>query len=192
MTTIAVDSINFLKFQYLSDHPSSILFMICNYCGEYKKIRILNSEKYIICLLMLSIVDCRCCCKLVSLWIKYNTISLRFLLYIIQCSFGFQCVLLSTICFSKYIGQCHQMGRTIPSFRIASAMEEEEWKPFRKCLDKSDRRAFDRMFSIAHLYNSACSYSSNPIRIQPIFMSIIFHHYKQLIRLSDQVGKKID
>ena len=84
------------------------------------------------------------------------------------------------------------MGRTIPSFRIASAMEEEEWKPFRKCLDKSDRKAFDRMFSIAHLYNSACSYSSNPIRIQPIFMSIIFHHYKQLIRLSDQVGKKID
>lgn len=30
--------------------------------------------------------------------------------------------------------------------------------------------------------NSACSYSANPIRIQPIFMSIIFHHYKQLIR----------
>jgi hypothetical protein len=31
------------------------------------------------------------------------------------------------------------MGRTIPSFRIASIMEEIEWKPFRKRLDKSDR-----------------------------------------------------
>lgn len=72
------------------------------------------------------------------------------------------------------------MGRTIPSFRIASVMEENEWKLFRKCLDKSDRKVFDTMFSIAHLYNSACSYSANPIRIQPIFMSIIFHHYKQL------------
>jgi hypothetical protein len=79
------------------------------------------------------------------------------------------------------------MGRTIPSFRIASVMEEYEWKPFRKCLDKSDRKVFDRMFSIGHLYNSACSYSANPIRIQPIFMSIIFHHYKQLVRLSNQL-----
>ena len=84
------------------------------------------------------------------------------------------------------------MGRTIPSFRIASVMEQNEWKTFRKCLDKSDRKAFDRMFSISHLYNSACSYSANPIRIQPIFMSIIFHHYKQLTRLSEQVGFLIE
>jgi len=60
-------------------------------------------------------------------------------------------------------------------------MEQNEWKPFRNCLDKSDRKVFDRIFFIAHLYNSACSYSANPIRIQPIFISIIFHHYKQLI-----------
>jgi hypothetical protein len=72
------------------------------------------------------------------------------------------------------------MGRTIPSFRIASIMEEKEWKVFRKSLSKSDRKVFDEMFSIAHLYNSACSYAANPIRINPIFMSIIFHHYKQL------------
>jgi len=75
------------------------------------------------------------------------------------------------------------MGRKIPSFRIVSVMEQNEWKAFRKCLDKSDRKAFDRMFSIAHLYNSA-----NPIRIHSIFMSIIFHHYKQLTRLSEQVS----
>jgi hypothetical protein len=31
------------------------------------------------------------------------------------------------------------------------------------------------MFSICHLYNSACSFAAKPIRIQPIFMSIIFH-----------------
>jgi hypothetical protein len=28
------------------------------------------------------------------------------------------------------------MGRTIPSFRIALAMEKEDWKPFRKALVK--------------------------------------------------------
>jgi hypothetical protein len=32
------------------------------------------------------------------------------------------------------------MGRTIPSFRIALAIEEkEEWKPFRNALDKLER-----------------------------------------------------
>jgi hypothetical protein len=81
------------------------------------------------------------------------------------------------------------MGRTIPSFRIASMIEENEWKSFRISLDKSERKIFDDMFAISHLYASACSYSAKYIRIHPIFMSIIFHHYKQLIKLSDKVGK---
>lgn len=72
------------------------------------------------------------------------------------------------------------MDRTILSFRIASMIEQNEWKSFRNSLDKSERRIFDEMFSIAHMYNSACSYSANPIRIHPIFLPIIFHHYKKL------------
>ena len=79
------------------------------------------------------------------------------------------------------------MGRTIPSFRIASMMEQKEWKVFRKSLNKSDRKVFDNMFDIAHLYNSACSYAANPIRINPIFMSIIFHHYEQLTMIAKQI-----
>jgi hypothetical protein len=81
------------------------------------------------------------------------------------------------------------MGRTIPSFRIASVIEEKEWKSFRSSLDKSDRKIFDQMFSVAHLYNSASSLTAKPIRIQPIFMSIIFHHYKQLVMLSKEIKK---
>jgi hypothetical protein len=65
------------------------------------------------------------------------------------------------------------MGRTVPSFRIASVMEEKEWKTFRNSLDKSDRKIFDEMFSIAHLYNSTSSYAAKPIRIQPIFIDHI-------------------
>ena len=76
------------------------------------------------------------------------------------------------------------MGRTIPSFRIASMMEEKKWKSFRNSLAKSERKIFDDMFAISHLYNSACSYSAKYVRIQPIFMSIIFHHYKQLLQLT--------
>jgi hypothetical protein len=76
------------------------------------------------------------------------------------------------------------MGRTIPSFRIANIIEENEWKSFRNSLAKSERKIFDDMFAISHLYNSACSYSVKYIRIHPIFISIIFHHhYKQLMQL---------
>ena len=82
------------------------------------------------------------------------------------------------------------MGRTIPSFRIASVEEQKEWKPFRQALDKKDRKMFDQMFSIAHLYNSACSYAAKPIRIHPIFMSIIFHHYKQLMKVKEELEIK--
>ena len=79
------------------------------------------------------------------------------------------------------------MGRTIPSFRIASIMEEKEWKSFRDSLAKSKRKIFDDMFAISHLYNSACSYFAKYVRIDSIFMSIIFHHYKQLTKLTEQI-----
>jgi hypothetical protein len=82
------------------------------------------------------------------------------------------------------------MGRTIPSFRIVSVEEQKEWKEFRQALDKSDRKAFDDMFLISHLCNSACSFAAKPIRIHPIFMSIIFHHYKQLMEIKEQLEKK--
>ena len=68
------------------------------------------------------------------------------------------------------------MGRTIPSFRIASGLEEKEWKSSKRYLTKKDdKKAFNDMFSISRLYNSACSYATNhPIRIYPIMMSILF------------------
>jgi hypothetical protein len=76
------------------------------------------------------------------------------------------------------------MGRTIPSFRIASSMEYAEWKDFRSSLPKTDRKVFDDMFSLSALYNSACVCCANPVRIQPIIMSILFHHYKELGKLN--------
>ena len=79
------------------------------------------------------------------------------------------------------------MGRTIPSFRIASSLEEKEWKSFRNSLDKSDRKIFDEMFLVAHLYNSASSYAAKPIRIQPCPLSC---HYKQLARLSKEIEER--
>lgn len=83
------------------------------------------------------------------------------------------------------------MGRTIPSFRIAAMMEQSKWRSFRYNLDKNDRKIFDELFSISRLYNSACSNCARPMVIQYILMSIIFHHYKQLIGSSkDKLYRK--
>ena len=38
------------------------------------------------------------------------------------------------------------MGRTVPSYRIASEMERSKWKVFRQRLDKKDKKTFDGRF----------------------------------------------
>jgi hypothetical protein len=79
------------------------------------------------------------------------------------------------------------MGRTIPSFRIALAMEKEDRKPFRNALDKSDRKKFDDMWDIPRLYTSACSYAVQPVRLYPILMYILLHHFKELTECIKEV-----
>jgi hypothetical protein len=80
------------------------------------------------------------------------------------------------------------MGRTIPSYRIASQMEIWKWRPFRKLLDKQDRKVFDEMLSISRLYNVAGTMACRPVLIHVILMSIKFEHYKQLTKI---IGIKI-
>jgi hypothetical protein len=81
------------------------------------------------------------------------------------------------------------MGRTIPSFRIALAMEERDWKPFRNALDKSEKKKFDEMFDIPRFYISACSNSVQLVPLHPIIMSILFHHYKELTECIKEVER---
>jgi hypothetical protein len=68
------------------------------------------------------------------------------------------------------------MGRTIPSFRIATLMEENRWKLYSKYLNKREKKIFNNMFSFVYLYNSASSYASNSVII-PIIVSIALHHH---------------
>jgi hypothetical protein len=81
------------------------------------------------------------------------------------------------------------MGRTMPSFRIALAIEKEEWKPFRNALVKSDRKKFDKMWDIPKWYISACSNSVQYVRLHPILMSILLYHYKQLTECISEVER---
>jgi hypothetical protein len=79
------------------------------------------------------------------------------------------------------------MGRTVPSFRIVIAQEMKERKPFRNALDKKEKKDFDEMFDIPRLYVSACSSSVQLVPLQPIIISILFHHYKELKQCMEDI-----
>lgn len=81
------------------------------------------------------------------------------------------------------------MGRTIPSYRIATEIERNKWKVFRQQLNKKDKKMFDQMFDYSRLYNSAGSNASRPQLIHPILMSILLEHYKQLNKIVNQVDE---
>jgi hypothetical protein len=74
------------------------------------------------------------------------------------------------------------MGRTVPSFRIVLAEEKREWKPFRTALDKPERKEFDEMWDVPRLYLLACSNSVQLVPFHTIAISILHHHYKELIQ----------
>ena len=61
---------------------------------------------------------------------------------------------------------------------------------FREQLDKSERKMFDEMMSYSRLYNTAGVMACKPVLIQPILMSIILEHYKQLETLKKFVEIK--
>ena len=48
---------------------------------------------------------------------------------------------------------------------------------------------FDQVFSYVILYNSACMMQANPDVFHSVIISILFQHYKQLMKLSDKKNK---
>ena len=86
----------------------------------------------------------------------------------------------------KDIFRQNRLGKNNTLFRIVSIMEYAEWKDFRRALPKADRKLFDDMFSKSVLYNSACVCCANPVRLRPIIMSILFHHYRELSILTKE------
>ena len=83
------------------------------------------------------------------------------------------------------------MGRTVPSFRLAQAAEESEWKEYRRHLTKSVRKDFDDMFAIPRLYNSACSGAVKLVRLDPMKISIILQHYLELKEIAKNRKVKV-
>jgi hypothetical protein len=68
-------------------------------------------------------------------------------------------------------------------------MERAKWRDFRSILNRKDRKMFDEMFSYVRFYNSACMMQASPVVFHSVIMSIMYHHYKQLMKLSDKKKK---
>jgi hypothetical protein len=90
---------------------------------------------------------------------------------------------------SQFVISLSKLGRTVPSFRIVVSEEKQGWAPFKKALDKSETKIFDEMWDIPRLYVSACSNSVQLVPFQPIAISILFHHYKELKECISEVER---
>src|ERR687886_1811188 len=83
------------------------------------------------------------------------------------------------------------MGRTVPSFRMVLETEKAEWKPFRNALNnKKERKDFDDMWDIPRSYLPSCSNAVSLVPFHPIVISILFHHYKELIEISKLIEEE--
>ena len=79
------------------------------------------------------------------------------------------------------------MGRTVPAYRLAAERERRKWNVFRERLDKDERKLFDEMMLYPRLYNVAGIGTCKPVLIQPMLMSIIFEHYKQISEMQSEI-----
>jgi hypothetical protein len=75
------------------------------------------------------------------------------------------------------------MGRTIPSYRIATEIERIRWRPFKSMLNRKDRKLFDNMLNLPRLYNTAGMMAGRPVVFHSVIISILFYHYKQLLEM---------
>jgi hypothetical protein len=80
------------------------------------------------------------------------------------------------------------MGKTVESYRMALEDELRRWNGFAKALRIEDREAFDDLMDACRSYASAGSNATQPIIFEPVVMSMLLSHQKQLKRLE----KKLD
>lgn len=92
-------------------------------------------------------------------------------------------------------GDLAVMGRTIPTFRQMIESFGMEWTDFRKGLRQQDQDMFDALLNHARRHSAAGHNFPHPIPFEPIVMSILLEHEKQIRRLEQkrfQLEKNID
>ncbi len=73
------------------------------------------------------------------------------------------------------------MGKTVPTYRIAVEEEIAKWKPFRDALpSEEEKQAYDEVMDMIRNNAMAASNSCNPILFEPMVMSILLGQERQM------------
>ncbi len=81
------------------------------------------------------------------------------------------------------------MGKTVPAYRIALEFEIDRWRGFRKALaSEADREALDELMDLCRIFASESSNATNPVIFEPMVMSIMLGHQKQLRKLENKLS----
>ncbi len=75
------------------------------------------------------------------------------------------------------------MGRTVPTYRMASESLFQSWNDYRRALSQEDREAFDRLSDKVRLHASACSVAAFLDPLEGALLSILLEQEKELERL---------
>jgi len=81
------------------------------------------------------------------------------------------------------------MGRTVPSFRMVVESFGMEWNEFKRALRDIDKESFEDLMNHARRHAEAGTNMHNPNPFEPIIMSILVEHEKELKKLRTHVER---
>jgi len=81
------------------------------------------------------------------------------------------------------------MGRTVPSFRMVVESFGVEWNEFKRALRDIDKNSFDELINHARRHAEAGTNMPNPNPFEPVVMSILVEHEKELRKLRQDVNR---
>ena len=79
------------------------------------------------------------------------------------------------------------MEKTVLPFSQVLDQEVQEWKKFRRALQKEDQQFLDQLFEKASLHVSASGDASRPWPLETILISILLEHEKALAELRSKI-----
>ncbi len=80
------------------------------------------------------------------------------------------------------------MGKTVESYRMALEDEIRRWNGFARALRIEDKEAFEALMDACRSYASAGSNATQPILFEPMILSMLLSHQKQLQRLEKKLN----
>ena len=90
--------------------------------------------------------------------------------------------------FRNQVFQVENMGKTVPSYRIALETEIYSWNNFAKNLSsQEDLEAFEQIMDACRNYASAGSNATRPVVFEAMVMSIMLFQRKKLDRLEKEM-----